>query len=124
MLNFPIRNWLTGNIRPSEVTLNALFQRRLSSLMRSGIGYAEAKFKVEDEFDETNIRSKYNLPLERKRYTLTLENWDIYVKLNSFKRTRDEARKFLNANKIRVSESGFLPELSKDYWDFMNSKKP
>ncbi len=104
-LTFPIRLWFSFEIRPSQVILNALFQRELAKMIRNGKHYREAKYQLQDEFDEDKMRLKYNLPYETERYTLSSKNWDEFIRLNSFQSTRKQAREFLETHKILKNEN-------------------
>ena len=97
-LRFPEKLWLSGQIKPSDVILNALQRRRFLALRRNGISYAQAKY--ESEADDAAIRLQYGLPNELIRYTLSSVDWECYRKLNSFRKTRDAANDFLNKNKV------------------------
>lgn len=100
MLKFPVRPWISSQIRPSDVILGQIFRREMLRRMRQGVPYKEAKFQTEDWYNEDALRAKYNLPKESVKVTLNQKDWTQYVKLNSFRVTRAEALKFLKMNMV------------------------
>lgn len=98
-MNFPIQSWGPFQIRPSEAVLQRLAHRKFLQCRRKGMTRREARFAAEDWYNEDTLRKRFNLPKESVKYTISSDDWIQYVKLNSFRATRLQAREFFEAHK-------------------------
>lgn len=85
IMKFPVKPWLPFQKRPSDVILQALSQLSFLRARRTATA---------DTFSENEMRAHYLLPAETHRVLFTTEEWDKFVKLNSFRATRAKATIF------------------------------
>lgn len=110
MISFPYKHWLSIFKSPTEILLEYLVFREIKNRIRRQYPnqdpvqfYKKVYFEICDDpnFSNEALMARYNLPKYEGYYTLSSEDWVRYLELNSFKKTRVEANKFLGENKIK-----------------------